>query len=101
MKTLPGNAAAERRVHLERYIHAWLCGHAMMLSDLAQPEVRDRLLKTLSADLGSLLGKGADAIAMQIGMGVMKVGTNLLQKGVTKLLDWGGDSAQGKGRSGR
>ena len=97
-KTLPGNTAAERRVHLERYIQAWLCTHALMLSDLADANVRDRLLKTLSADLGSLLGRGADAIAMQVGMGVVKLGTNILQRGVTKLLDWGGDTVQNKRR---
>lgn len=97
-KSLPGNAAAERRVHLERYLEAWLRTHAFMLSDLADAIVRDRLLKTLSMDLGSILGKGADAIAMQIGAGVMKLGSNLVQQGVSKLIGWGGDATQGKGK---
>jgi len=98
-QALPGNVGAERQVHLERYLHAWLRGHALTLSDLADPGVRERLLQTLSADLGAILGKGVSVIAAQVGMGAMQLGARALQKGVQKLLDWGGaGAAAGKPR---
>lgn len=89
IRSLPGNYDAERRVHLERYLQSWLTGHALSLSDLTKAEVRDRLLKTLSADFGTILGRSAEVIAGQIGLGVMKFGADWIQKGAAKLLGVG------------
>lgn len=95
LKSLPGNAGAERQVHLERYLHAWLTTHALALSDLTRSDVRDRLLKTLSADLGAILGKSVETIAMHIGAGAMKAAAAGLQRGVSKLLSLGSDTKRG------
>lgn len=92
VRALPGNYDAERRIHLERYLQSWLTGHALKLSDLARADVRDRLLKTLSADFGSILGRSAEIIAGQIGLGVMKAATGAIQKGAARLLGLGGES---------
>ena len=87
-KILPGNSAAERRVHLERYVQAWLTSQAMTLDDLADQGVRDRLFKTLSGDLIPIIGRGVTSIALQ-----------LVQRGVAKLLDWGDETQGQKKRS--
>lgn len=96
MHALPGNSSAERQVHLERYLHAWLTSHALTVRDLARASVRERLFKTLSGDVGAIIGKSADVIAGQIGMGAMKAGADLLQRGVNKLLGWGGETPKGR-----
>ena len=88
-RTLTGNSDHERRIHLERYLEIWLRSHALTIGDLAKESVRTRLLGTLSADLGTILGKSVDAVAGYIGMRVMRAGSEALQKGVSKLLDWG------------
>lgn len=94
MRALSGNSDAERQVHLERYLHAWLRAHALTLRDLADQGVRDRLLRALSSDVGAILGRSANLIAGQIGLGAMKLGADLLQKGAAKLLGLGDASAK-------
>lgn len=89
MKALPSNVNTERQALLERYLHAWLTSHALTLGDLTKAGVRDALFKTLSGDLGAILGRSAEVIAGHLGVHVMKIGTDLLQR-ASKLLGLGG-----------
>lgn len=71
LKALPGHVNTERRVLLERYMHAWLTSHALTVGDLARADVRKALLKTLSEDLKDFARQRAGAVAMNLGAELM------------------------------
>jgi hypothetical protein len=85
MKALPCHIHAERQAMLERYLHAWLTSHALALSDLGKAKVREDLLRTLSGDLGAILGRKAEVLAGLVGVEVMQLGADLLIKGAMWL----------------
>lgn len=86
MRALPGHVNTERQDLLRRYLHAWLSSHALTLGDLTRADVRKALLDTLAKDFGAILDQSAAIIAGQIGMGVMKLGVEMLQRGAAKLI---------------